>query len=71
VSELRQCRVLGCNARHPRTMFCCRSHWFALPRSIRDAIWRAHRSREGIFGEAYRYSAAAADGYLAGRFAPR
>jgi hypothetical protein len=24
-------------------MFMCRQHWFALPKSMRDAIWREYR----------------------------
>jgi hypothetical protein len=24
-------------------MFMCRRHWFSLPKSMRDAVWRAYR----------------------------
>jgi hypothetical protein len=28
--------------------FMCRSHWAALPRAVRDALWRSWRSGHGV-----------------------
>lgn len=37
------CHALNCNKRVPPAMFACRSHWFALRKPARDAIWREYR----------------------------
>lgn len=37
------CHAVGCSARVPPEMFMCRKHWFMVPRSIRDRIWRTYR----------------------------
>jgi hypothetical protein len=29
-------------------MLACRAHWYALPRRIRDRIWRAYRDGQEI-----------------------
>jgi len=29
-------------------MFTCRVHWFALPKELRDAIWREYRNGQEI-----------------------
>jgi hypothetical protein len=33
----RTCRVAGCEVSHARNLFCCRAHWYALPKHYRDA----------------------------------
>lgn len=38
------CHAHGCTRSVPPEMFACRSHWFALPKNIRDAVWREYRS---------------------------
>lgn len=37
------CHAHGCDKRVPPSMFACKPHWFALPKKIRDAIWREYR----------------------------
>lgn len=37
------CHAHGCDRRVPPSMFACRPHWFALPRPVRDAVWREYR----------------------------
>jgi hypothetical protein len=33
------CHARGCNRPVPPKMFMCRTHWFSLPKPMRDAIW--------------------------------
>lgn len=37
------CHAPGCTRTVAPKMFACRDHWFALPRSFQDAIWREYR----------------------------
>lgn len=37
------CHATGCKRTVPPEMFACRSHWFALPKAMRDEIWRTYR----------------------------
>lgn len=37
------CHWTGCQRQVPPAMWGCRQHWFRLPKSIRDAIWKAYR----------------------------
>lgn len=37
------CHWPGCNVQVPPAMWGCRSHWFRLPKPIRDDIWRTYR----------------------------
>lgn len=48
----RECPVPGCETFHPRNMLMCRSHWFRVPKPIRDEVWDSYRS-EGILSERY------------------
>jgi hypothetical protein len=66
MSDNRQCRVQGCAKTHPRHMYCCRSHWYALPKHYRDAIWRTYRS-PGVFSKEYMQAAENAEAYLEDR----
>ena len=38
------CHAHGCNRPVPPAMFACKPHWYALPKPIRDAIWREYRN---------------------------
>lgn len=49
----RECPVAGCTNKHDRSMLMCRGHWFSVPKPLRDELWRAYRSEEGVFSEAY------------------
>lgn len=62
----RTCRIDGCEHTHPRDHFCCRSHWFALPKLLRDAIWKAYRG-PGVFSDEYAQAAENAEAYLEDR----
>ena len=37
------CHATNCKAAVPPEMFMCKRHWFALPKKMRDAIWREYR----------------------------
>lgn len=37
------CHATGCPERVPPEMFMCKRHWFALPRFMRNKIWKAYR----------------------------
>lgn len=37
------CHWTGCKAKVPPAMWGCRKHWYALPKPIRDEIWRTFR----------------------------
>lgn len=36
------CHATDCGVRVPPKMFMCRNHWYALPKSLRDAVWLAY-----------------------------
>lgn len=37
------CHWPGCNKQVPPAMWGCKGHWFALPKHLRDRIWKAYR----------------------------
>lgn len=38
-----ECPAPDCDRLVPQIMYACPQHWFALPKGIRDEIWRAYR----------------------------
>lgn len=36
------CHWPGCNKQVPPAMWGCTGHWYALPKALRDRIWRAY-----------------------------
>lgn len=36
------CHADGCNTLVPPRMFMCRTHWFMVPKAMRDAVWDAY-----------------------------
>lgn len=42
------CHWPGCEQQVPPARWGCRRHWFALPKHIRDAIWRTYRPGQEI-----------------------
>lgn len=59
----RTCRVEGCTARHPRGLFCCSTHWYTLPKPLRDEIWRTFRAH-GVLSVEYLQAAENAEAFL-------
>jgi hypothetical protein len=41
--RLHHCHWPGCNQQVAPARWGCRAHWFALPKHLRDRIWRAYR----------------------------
>ena len=37
-----KCRIESCDRKHADDQVCCRPHWFALPKPMRDEIWRLY-----------------------------
>lgn len=37
------CHATECKEEVPPEMFMCRSHWFSLPKSMRNRIWMTYR----------------------------
>lgn len=37
------CAAKGCLARVPSSMLMCHKHWFMVPRTLRDRVWRTYR----------------------------
>ncbi|MDZ4374002.1 MAG: hypothetical protein U1C74_21615 [Phenylobacterium sp.] len=37
------CHWPGCAAHVPPAMWGCRKHWYALPKALRDRVWRTYR----------------------------
>lgn len=42
-SRKHACHWPGCTRQVPPAMWGCRHHWFALPRHLRDRVWRCYR----------------------------
>jgi len=40
-----RCPVCGCATLTDRSKVFCRSHWFSLPKPLRDAIWATYRAK--------------------------
>ena len=38
-----ECPAPGCDRQVNYTMLACRPHWYAIPKSLRDAVWRTYR----------------------------
>lgn len=42
------CHWPDCQRAVPPAMWGCRTHWFTLPKALRDAIWREYRPGQEI-----------------------
>lgn len=42
------CHWPGCKAEVPPAMWGCKSHWFRLPKMLRDRIWATYRAGQEI-----------------------
>lgn len=64
------CHARGCKKAVPPRMFMCRTDWFRLPKSMRDAIWAAYRpgqERDKNPSDEYLDAAMAAVNWLAAK----
>ena len=37
------CHWPGCEKQVPPAMWGCRTHWYSLPKDLRDKVWRAYQ----------------------------
>lgn len=37
------CHAVGCTTRVPPKLFMCRTHWYMVPRPLRQAVWATYR----------------------------
>lgn len=42
-----KCSARGCKRDRGKDQIFCRAHWFGLPKSVRDEIWRLYRTEPG------------------------
>lgn len=42
------CHWLGCTVAVPPKLWGCKSHWFALPKHLRDRIWATYEPGQEI-----------------------
>jgi hypothetical protein len=42
------CHWPGCDKQCPPAMWGCKAHWFALPKYLRDAIWRTYEPGQEV-----------------------
>jgi hypothetical protein len=54
------CHWPGCGHEIPASLFMCKKHWFALPRALRQEIWRTYRSGQEVTKDPSREYMAAA-----------
>lgn len=47
-SRMHTCHWPGCDKQVPPSMWGCRSHWFRLPKRLRDKIWAAYRPGQEV-----------------------
>jgi len=56
------CHWPGCDKQVPPAMWGCKPHWFRLPKTLRDRIWRTYRpGQERDMSPSSDYLAAAND----------
>lgn len=54
------CHWPGCTRQVPPALWGCKSHWFALPQGIRDAIWSTFKPGQEVTARPSREYVAAA-----------
>lgn len=64
------CHWPECGKQVPPAMWGCREHWFRLPQTLRDRIWKEYRpgqEQDGMPSERYMVVARAVQEWIAGR----
>lgn len=65
------CHWPGCDAQVPPAKWGCRTHWFKLPKGLRDRIWATYRpgqERTMTPSAAYIEAARAAQDWILGNY---
>lgn len=47
-TRVHTCHWTGCTKQVPPAMWGCKQHWFALPKHLRDRVWRAYKPGQEI-----------------------
>ena len=55
---MKDCPVDGCETRVDAAFLMCRTHWYSVPKDLRDRVWKTFRNGAGIYDEAYLDAAA-------------
>lgn len=42
------CHAKGCTTPVPPKLLMCRSHWYSVPKPLRDAVWATYRPGQEI-----------------------
>jgi hypothetical protein len=42
------CHWVGCTVEVPPSMWGCKSHWFKLPKHLRERIWATYRKGQEV-----------------------
>jgi hypothetical protein len=61
------CHWPGCTKQVPPAMWGCKTHWFALPKDLRDLIWATYRIGQEATGSpsaGYREAASAVQEWI-------
>ena len=45
------CHWPSCDRQVPPAVWGCRPHWYALPKALRDRVWRAFRPGQEVTGK--------------------
>lgn len=64
------CHWPGCTTEVPPAMWGCKTHWFKLPKTLRDGIWREYRPGQEITktpSQRYLAVAALVQGWIDGK----
>lgn len=48
----RECPLEGCTGKRKRTELLCPTHWFDVPKALRDEVWRTYRTY-GVLSDPY------------------
>ena len=64
MSEGHQCPAPRCTLTCPPSMLACRTHWYAIPKPLRTAVWRAWANGAGAGSPAHRAAITAAVDWL-------
>ena len=70
ISTAHLCHWPGCRRAVPPKLWGCRSHWFSLPKRIRDLIWATYRPGQEVDkrpSAAYLEAAQEAERYARGK----
>lgn len=59
VERKHDCPLEGCDRKRARTELLCSPHWFAVPKPLRDEVWRTYK-RFGVLSDPYNGAVTAA-----------